>query len=85
MIETGATAGAGSALRWALRSFVRAVTSSRNLGQIVGLATFWLRFFDGKNQAHQDGACGTYFYGIKASNVIAPREIVDFYAECAAR
>ena len=41
-IDSGAVAGAGTALRWSVDHFVRALTRSVRLGRIVALCFFWL-------------------------------------------
>lgn len=79
LIEAGATTGAGSALLWSIRYFVRAVTGSRHLGQAVGAAFFWLGWFDGKSQRHEDAAAGTWLYARKSADNLAPQDMVSFY------
>jgi SAM-dependent methyltransferase len=82
VIEAGASSGAGSSLRWSIRHFAQALTGSRTVGRLVGLAFFWLRFFDGTSPAQEDAACGTYFYGIRRGGaVIHPRDLVTFYQD----
>jgi SAM-dependent methyltransferase len=80
LIEAGATSGAGTALLWAIRAFVRAVTGSRTLGRLAGGVFFWLSWFDGTSPAHEDVAGGTWLYARKSSAIVAPGEMVGFYA-----
>ena len=45
-IDSGAVAGAGTALRWSIEYFVSALTRSQKLGRIAALSFFWLSFLD---------------------------------------
>jgi SAM-dependent methyltransferase len=78
-MESGATAGAGTALMWSIRYFVRAVTRSDFLAQLAGAAFFWLRFLDGASREHEDAASGVYFIGAKADRPLEPTDVVDYY------
>lgn len=79
MIEGGATSGAGSALVWSIRHFVRAVSGSRRLGQAVSGLFFWLSWFDGRSQRHEDAAGGTWLYARKGVDALKPQDMVAFY------
>ena len=64
-VDTGSVAGAGTALRWSIDYFVRALTRSVTVGRIVGLCFFWLsyldRFLDPKDSV--DAANSVFFLG----------------------
>ena len=64
-IDSGSVAGAGTALRWSVDYFVRALTRSVSLGRIAALCFFWLsyldRFLDPKHSV--DGASSVFFLG----------------------
>jgi SAM-dependent methyltransferase len=79
LIEAGATGGAGTTLRWALQYFARALTGSHKIGAAVGLGFAWLRLFDRPTRAHEDAACGSYFFGRKSAETLTPDEVVRFY------
>lgn len=79
LLDAGLAGGAGSTLNWAIRYFARALTGNDRIGSAVGLAFWWLRLFDGTSRAHEDAACGVYFFGRKSATSIAPDELVDFY------
>jgi SAM-dependent methyltransferase len=80
-IDSGTVAGAGTALRWSVDYFVRALTRSVPLGRIAALALFWLshldRFLDPRHSS--DGASSVFFLGRKAEAEIGPAEIIDYY------
>ncbi len=78
-IDSGVTKGAGTALIWSIRYFVRALLGAR-AGQAAALLFFWLRFFDGHSRRQADGASGVYFFGARSESEIAPADIVAFYA-----
>lgn len=80
-VDSGAVAGAGTALRWSVDHFVRALTRSVPLGRIVALAFFWLswtdRFLDPKHSV--DAASSVFFLGRKTDRAIGGAEIIDYY------
>jgi SAM-dependent methyltransferase len=80
-IDSGSVAGAGTALRWSVDHFVRALTRSVPLGRIVSLCFFWLsytdRFLDPKHSL--DAASSVFFLGRKAEEPISGAAIVDYY------
>jgi SAM-dependent methyltransferase len=80
-IDSGSVAGAGTALRWSVDYFVRALTRSVPLGRIVSLAFFWLsyldRFLDPKHSV--DGASSVFFLGRKTEEPITGADIIDYY------
>jgi SAM-dependent methyltransferase len=81
MIEAGASLGAGAALIWAIRYFVRAVTGSGKLGTALALMFFWLRFLDGNSRNQQDAASGVYFFGTKSMQTLKPTDMIEFYEQ----
>ena len=80
-IDSGTVAGAGTALRWSVDYFVRALTRSVPLGRIVSLCFFWLsyldRFLDPKHSV--DGASSVFFLGRKTAEPITGADIIDYY------
>lgn len=80
-VQAGAVGGAGTALIWSIRYFVRAITRSSHLALAIGCAFFWLRFFDQPaSRAHADAASGVFFLGRKvAASGLTPKDMVDFY------
>ena len=83
LISTGPVKGVGTSLNWSIRYFTRALTRSERLATLVGLAFFWLRFFDdiGDFGMNADGASGIYFIGSKSSRPMPPRDMVAFYRD----
>jgi SAM-dependent methyltransferase len=81
LIDAGFSGGPGSALNWAIRYFVRALTGSEKLATAVRLAFFWLRFFDRwpSGRFAADAACAVFFYGERDEAALAPRGIIEFY------
>jgi len=80
-IASGTVKGAGSALIWSVRYFVRALTGSDRIASSVSLAIFWLRYFDGltKGRPNADAACAVFFFGRKSLREVCPNEMVEFY------
>ena len=80
-IDSGTVAGAGTALRWSVDHFVRALTRSVPLGRIVALLFFWLswtdRFLDPKHSV--DAASSVFFLGRKTEREIDGAAIVEYY------
>jgi SAM-dependent methyltransferase len=86
-IDSGATAGPGMALGWALRAFAiglvggrRGARAAANL--LVTLTAFWLKYLDRlllRDAAGLDGASGTYFLGRASSARTSDRDIVAGY------
>lgn len=81
LIDSGAVAGAGTALWWSLQRFVRALTRSPRLGQLVGICSFWLSRMDPllDTKHSLDGASGIFFLGRKSARTLTQAEIVDYY------
>ena len=82
MIEAGAASlGAGAALIWSIRYFIRALTGNVRLGTAVALLFFWLRFLDGHSRNEQDAASGVYFFGTKSVQTLKPTDMIAFYEQ----
>ena len=81
--SSGVVSGAGTALNWSIRYFVRALTGSDRAAWLVALATFWLRYFDGltKKRPNADAACGVFFLGRKVQHEISAKSMVAFYEQ----
>lgn len=85
-MEAGMTAGPGSALAWSIESFVLAFVRARHLRlALTGACRILcapLKYFDkflSERSAAMDGACGTYFFGRKSSEVRSDSDIVSAY------
>jgi SAM-dependent methyltransferase len=80
-IDSGSVAGAGTALRWSIDYFVRALTRSVKLGRIVQLCFIWLSFMDRiLDPKHSlDGASSVFFLGRKTTVPITEAEIINYY------
>lgn len=80
-IDSGSIAGAGTALRWSVDYFVRALTRSVKLGRIVALCFFWLSFADRiLDPKHSvDAASSVFFLGRKTAFPITEADIIDYY------
>lgn len=80
-IDSGAVAGAGTALLWSVEYFARALTRSMRIGRLVGLCFFWLRATDVllDSKYSLDAASGVYFLGRKCEAEITPNAIIQYY------
>ena len=80
-IDSGSVAGAGTALRWSIDYFVRALTRSVPLGRIVSLAFFWLSHLDrALDPRHSlDAASSVFFLGRRTDRSISGHDVVDYY------
>lgn len=80
-LDSGATAGAGTALAWSIDYFVRSLTRSSKLGLATRQLFSWLsamdRFLDARFSL--DAASGTFFYGVRSSSTVTTNEIVTAY------
>jgi SAM-dependent methyltransferase len=80
-IDSGAVAGAGTALLWSIDYFVRALTRSVRMGRIVALCLCWLsrldRVLDPKYSV--DAASSVFFLGRKTEREISRSDIIDYY------
>jgi SAM-dependent methyltransferase len=85
-INSGATAGSGTALAWAYQYFLLSFVTSKLARSLVKgvarLTSFWLRYFDyyllGK-PGTLDAALGYYFLGKKSRLPLPDREMIKFY------
>ena len=80
-LDSGAVAGPGVTLSWALDHLTRGLTRSRTTGRIIGIATSWLAALDRWIPAPfaSDGASCVYFYGRRSERVLSAREMVSAY------
>jgi SAM-dependent methyltransferase len=80
---SGPVSGAGTALNWSIRYFVRALTGSDRIAWMVSLSTFWLRYFDrlAKSRPNADAACGVFFFGRKAADAISAKSMISYYEQ----
>ncbi len=80
-IDSGAVAGAGTALAWSIEYFARALTRSTRVGRLVRLCFFWLRSADGllDPKYSLDAASGVYFLGRKCEAAIKQDAIIEYY------
>jgi SAM-dependent methyltransferase len=80
-LDSGSVAGAGTALRWSVDHFVRALTRSVPVGRVVSLAFFWLswtdRLLDPRHSV--DAASSVFFLGRKTDEPITGSDIIDYY------
>jgi SAM-dependent methyltransferase len=78
-IESGPTAGAGTALVWSIRYFIRALFRSNKAGTLASWIFFWLRYFDGRTREHMDAASGVYFLGRRSNAPILAPSLIGYY------
>lgn len=80
-IDSGVIAGAGTALRWSIGYFTRALTRSVRLGQIAAILFCWLSLLDDVlDRRHSlDAASSVFFLGRKTLRSISPADIIDYY------
>jgi SAM-dependent methyltransferase len=80
-IDSGAVAGAGTALLWSLGFFARALTRSVPFGRFVQLCCFWLRYMDLilDPKYSVDAATGVFFLGCKTVSPVAQADIGNYY------
>ncbi|MBX7483372.1 class I SAM-dependent methyltransferase [Qipengyuania qiaonensis] len=80
-IDSGASAGPGRTLMWAVDYFARGVFRSRMAGKIAKLTFFWAQYFDAfiPESYAMDGASGVYFLGAKANEVVTTEVLIQNY------
>jgi SAM-dependent methyltransferase len=80
-IDSGTVAGAGTALRWSIDYWVRALTRSVPLGRIASLLFFWLSWTDRLlDPSHStDAASSVFFLGRKTEAAITGADLIDYY------
>ncbi len=81
LLESGASAGAGTQLIWSLDNFFRGLFRSRKMGKIIKLLFFWLQYCDGliPDSYNIDSASGVFFLGKKQNSAIGFDEIITHY------
>jgi SAM-dependent methyltransferase len=85
-IDTGMTAGPGSALAWSLTYFVASFGRSHRQRRLLQAGArflfFWLRHFDrlvSRNDAAWDAAAGFYLLGRRSESVLPDSELIASY------
>jgi hypothetical protein len=78
---SGSVAGAGTALTWSIRYFVRAVVGNDKVATLVSWPFFLLRYFDRFTQKRKnaDAACGVFFFGTKSLSTINAKDMLTYY------
>jgi SAM-dependent methyltransferase len=81
LIESGVVQGPGTQLLWTIENVGRSVFRSMNMGVLLRLMFFWLRYIDRITPAKYavDDACGVFFLGRKSAREVMPKEMVDYY------
>jgi SAM-dependent methyltransferase len=81
--SSGTVSGAGTALIWSIRYFMRALTGSDRIAWLTSSAVFWLRYFDllTKKRPNADAACGVFFFGRKRDDEISAKSMITFYEQ----
>jgi SAM-dependent methyltransferase len=80
-INSGFTAGSGTALLWSLSYFFTGLFKSKLAGRLVRILFFWLYYFDKiiPKAYNIDAACGVFFLGVKSNIIISDVEIISHY------
>jgi SAM-dependent methyltransferase len=78
--DSGASSGLGTQLLWSIVYFARGI--HYRAGQLARLLFFWLPKLDAlfDPRVTIDGACGVFFYGHAATDMIGPKEIIAYYS-----
>lgn len=81
-INSGYTAGSGTALLWSLSYFFTGLFKSKFAGRLTRILFFWLYYFDKiiPDAFNIDAACGVFFLGKKGSDIITDLEIISYYS-----
>ena len=81
LIDSGASAGAGTQLLWSLDNFFRGIFRSRKVGKFIKLCCFWLQYFDDfiPESYNVDAASGVFFLGRKSTFPISRSSIIPHY------
>jgi len=81
LIKSGASAGGGTQLIWAIDNFSRGLFRSRIAGKVIKLLFFWLIYLDEliPEKYNVDAASGCYFLGRKSDKEITPKEAIAHY------
>jgi uncharacterized protein YbaR (Trm112 family) len=80
-LDAGVVSGAGTVLVWSIRYFWRALGLNTKIATLLTVPFFWLRFFDKymRGNPESDSAGGVFFLGIKSTQELHPKEIIDYY------
>ncbi|KRQ99950.1 methyltransferase type 11 [Bradyrhizobium jicamae] len=80
-VSAGPVGGAGVALEWSIRYFVRALGAGNKLSRLIVLPFFWIRYLDafGRGRAAADAASGFFFLGRRAERAMDPHAMPDYY------
>lgn len=81
LVKSGASAGAGTQLIWAIDNFSRGIFRSRVAGKVIKLLFFWLIYLDDliPEKFNVDAASGCYFLGIKSDKEITAKDAINHY------
>ncbi|MDZ7620028.1 MAG: methyltransferase domain-containing protein, partial [Patescibacteria group bacterium] len=81
LIRSGALAGVGTQLLWALDGFGKGVFRSRMAGKLMKVLFCWLRRFDRLTPEAYNiaSAAEVYFWGRKSEHTLAPKAAIDHY------
>lgn len=80
-IDAGVVQGAGVALIWSIRYFLRALGAGDKWARLASVPFFWLRYADrlARPRQNADAASGTYFLGRRSERALSPRDMVSYY------
>jgi SAM-dependent methyltransferase len=81
-IEAGTVGGAGTALLWSMRYYLRALGVSNPIATVCVAPLFWLRWLERFARAapNADAASGHYFLGRRSeAQSVHPRDMVAYY------
>ncbi|MDC1416908.1 class I SAM-dependent methyltransferase [Flavobacteriaceae bacterium] len=69
-IDIGYIGGLGQSLLWSIEFYTKSLFRSKLAGKLFKLMFFWLRLLEAiiPDSYNDDGACGSFFYGIKDLN-----------------
>lgn len=80
-IDAGSVGGAGIALVWSIRYFVRALGVPDKFATLAVLPFYWLRYLDAfaKRRPSADAASSVFFFGRKSERSVTPQQVVAYY------
>jgi SAM-dependent methyltransferase len=81
-IESGTVGGAGAALLWSIRYYVRALGASNQLATLATMPFIWLRFLErfARPRPNADAASGNYFLGRRAeAQTLRETDMLAYY------
>jgi len=81
LLDSGASASAGTQLLWSLDYFFKSVFRSRAVGKVAKLLFFWVQYFDRIIPANYsvDSASGVFFLGRKQQEMLSQRAVISYY------